>query len=90
MDLLEIQKNRIDNEIREIREKRNIWLTACLAIPSSILGGLTIIGKANLGIFVAAIVGFFIYVLGSENIQTKLESKINELKKLEAALSAKK
>jgi uncharacterized membrane protein len=84
MNLLEIRKNRIDNEIQEIREKRNIWLTTCLAFPPSILTGFAIVSKVDLGMVVAAIVGFLIYNFGSESIQKKLELKMNELKKLEA------
>lgn len=82
MDSLKIQKNRIDNEIQSTRDKRNIWLTACFAFPAGILGAFISIGRFELGVLGAGIM-WLILNQQMENLEKKLESKINELGKLE-------
>ena len=89
MNFTEIQKNRLDNEIQEIRDRRNAWLTALISTPLAFLG---------LGFFIeqggiAAVFGLLILLFFRskvKEIQEELKSKMNELRRLEAKYKKKK
>jgi len=82
MNFTAIQKNRIDNEIQEVRDKRNVWLTAYISTPLIFVGLVFSTGQGG----VAMLLGFLAFLIlnsKKEETQKELELKINELKKLE-------
>jgi len=82
MNFTDIQKNRIDNEIQEVRDRRNVWLATSLSAPVIIFGALFSVNQGGVGV-AAGLLAYLIFDSIRDKTQEELESKIKELRKLE-------
>lgn len=78
----EVRKNRIDNELNEIRDRRNVFLASSYSIPFVAVAIIFQMGQYSLGLIVGTIIYGFLDSK-REKAKKEFELKMKELKKLE-------